>query len=159
MPEDTLLPHPPRMVLLLMHPVVSGKSGYWLDDVASVLLVGSIVKSKGVYKQKKSGIDLIVLINEKSSDYKIIKRLREVGLDFYLSDDIFILKGTLISIYIEMYNSYVKYLESIITSEAMEIVLKDWTIGGVCKEVILDDIANAKIFLTKEEILPSYHIN
>jgi hypothetical protein len=28
----------------------------------------------------------------------------------------------------------------------MEIVLKDWTIGGVCKEVILDDIANAKIF-------------
>lgn len=45
-----------------------------------------------------------------------------------------------------MYNSYVKYLESIITSEAMEIVLKDWTIGGVCKEVILDDIANAKIF-------------
>lgn len=70
------------MVLLLMHPVVSGKSGYWLDDVASVLLVGSIVKSKGVYKQKKSGIDLIVLINEKSSDYKIIKRLREVGLDF-----------------------------------------------------------------------------
>lgn len=130
-----------------------------LDDVASVLLVGSIVKSKGVYKQKKSSIDLIVLINEKSSDYKIIKRLREVGLDFYLSDDIFILKGTLISIYIEMYNSYVKYLESIITSEAMEIVLKDWTIGGVCKEVILDDIANAKIFLTKEEILPSYHIN
>lgn len=117
-----------------------------LDDVASVLLGGSIVKSKGVYKQKKSGIDLIVLINEKSSDYKIIKRLREVGLDFYLSDDIFILKGTLISIYIEMYNSYVKYLESIITSEAMEIVLKDWTIGGVCKEVILDDIANAKIF-------------
>ena len=58
-----------------------------------------------------------------------------------------------------MYNSYLKYLASIITSEAMEIVLKDWTIGGVCKEVILDDIANAKIFLTKEEILPSYHIN
>ena len=72
-----------------------------LDDVASVLLVGSIVKSKGVYKQKKSGIDLIVLINEKSSDYKIIKRLREVGLDFYLSDDIFILKGTLIIVLAE----------------------------------------------------------
>lgn len=45
------------------------------------------------------------------------------------------------------------------TGKNYQLVLKDWTIGGVCKEVILDDIANAKIFLTKEEILPSYHIN
>lgn len=115
-----------------------------MEAVSAVFLVGSIVK--GLYKKTKSGIDLIVLIKDNYSDYKIIERLRKSKFDFFLSDDIFILRGTLISLFIQNYDSYLEYLNSIITSDAMEIVLKDWTIGGVCKEVILHDIANALFF-------------
>lgn len=114
-----------------------------VNEVEAVLFVGSVVK--GVYNKNKSGIDLIVLIKEDSMDSMIIREINKKGLEFYKSDDIYILNNMLISIHIQKYQFYIQYLESIITSEATEVVQKDWVIGGVYKEVILDDIANAII--------------
>lgn len=135
-----------------------------ISEVTSVLFVGSLVKK--VYRKNKSGIDLIVLIEDFCEDSLILNELNLQGYDFYKSDDIYILDKTLISIYIQKYQSYIKYLESIIMSEALPVVVKDWTIGGVCAEVILGDIANAIIVYDKngsitelsERLKNEYHL-
>lgn len=125
-----------------------------INIVEAVFLVGSIVK--GNYKKNKSGIDLIVLIQEDSTEYMLIEEVSKKDMKFYKRDDIYVLDNTAICIHIQRYQTYLMYLESIITSEAPEIVQKDWTIGGVYREVILDDIANAIVLYDKKQLITKF---
>lgn len=112
-------------------------------EIAAVLIVGSLVK--GLYVSNVSGIDLIVLINDGGSEEEVIDILGDRRRFFYASDDIYVSRDSAVTLYIRNYNQYAEYLMSIVNSEAEAAILKDWAIGGVYKEVILDDISQAII--------------
>lgn len=110
----------------------------------AVIIIGSI--AKGLYNLNNSSIDLIILTKKLISKTKLLDVLKQYNLNFYQSDDIYILEKTNISIYIKDYNCYLEYLKNIILNKNNEVVVKEWAIGGVVKDVILDDISKA-IFL------------
>lgn len=120
-----------------------------MEAVEALTIIGSI--AKGLYVQGKSGIDLLLLKNKYVSESDVIEELSSNGFTFEKSDDIFLLKDTLISIHIQSYDYYIDYLSSVMNLSECEIRVKEWTIGGVCRDVILDDISKSIILYDKRE--------
>ena len=122
-----------------------------MQVVEALVVIGSVVKD--LYVQGKSGIDLLLLKKVSVSDLDIIRELSQKNMIFEKYDDIYMLKDTLLSIHIQSYDNYIEYLTSILDLSKTEIEVKEWTIGGVCSDVILDDISKGIIFCDKRKKL------
>lgn len=103
-------------------------------------IIGSLAKN--MYSDGESDIDLLILIDQVTSDEKLLRILDKKGFIFSKQDDIFVTKvdETNISLAIREENEFFAFFDSILDGCFPDCVIKDWAIGGVIEEVMLRDI-------------------